>query len=123
MNKMQKQVLEFHKAFEIPNFQKPTLLLTERAEGRARLIEEESEELIHALRTYNMTGIADGLADLLYVTFGTAIVCGIDIEPVFDEVHRSNMSKKGGRLIKGKWVKPSTYSPPDLRPILERLSK
>jgi len=61
--------------------------------------------------------IADALADLLYVTFGTAIAYGIPIGRVFEEVHRSNMSKaqldecsKGGKGV--------GFSAPDLRSAL-----
>jgi hypothetical protein len=44
---------------------------------------------------------------------------------LFDEVHRSNMSKVGpdGQAIfraDGKVMKPETYSDPNLRPIIER---
>src|SRR2546429_6004229 len=35
-------------------------------------------------------------SDLLYVVYGTAVSYGIDMNPVFREVHRSNMSKVGG---------------------------
>jgi predicted HAD superfamily Cof-like phosphohydrolase len=42
------------------------------------------------------------------------------MEPVFKEVHRSNMSKVGGyKREDGKWVKPSTYSPASLDHLLE----
>ena len=52
------------------------------------------------------------MADLLYVVYGTAVSYGIDMDPVFREVHRSNMSKVGGyKRDDGKWVKPATYSP------------
>lgn len=63
--------------------------------------------------------IAKELADLLYVVYGTAVSCGIDLEPIFREVHRSNMSKVGGhRRADGKWVKPLTYSPAVIEPLL-----
>jgi predicted HAD superfamily Cof-like phosphohydrolase len=44
---------------------------------------------------------------------------GIDMDPVFREVHRSNMSKVGGyKREDGKWVKPATYSPALIDPIV-----
>ncbi len=59
------------------------------------------------------------MADLLYVVYGTAVSYGIDMDPVFREVHRSNMSKVGGyKREDGKWVKPATYSPARIEPIV-----
>jgi len=63
--------------------------------------------------------LAKELADLLYVTYGTAITFGIPIDDVFAEVHRSNMSKLGadGKPIyreDGKVLKGPNYTPPDL---------
>ena len=69
----------------------------------------------------NLPNIAKELADLLYVVYGTAVSYGIDLEPVFQEVQRSNMSKVGGyKREDGKWVKPATYSPAVIKPILEQ---
>jgi predicted HAD superfamily Cof-like phosphohydrolase len=43
----------------------------------------------------------------------------VDIEPFFEEVHRSNMAKVGGtRRPDGKWLKPPDWQPPDLTRIL-----
>ncbi len=73
--------------------------------------------------TTDLPAIAKELADVLYVVYGTAVSLGIDMEPVFKEVHRSNMSKVGGyKREDGKWVKPSTYSPASLDKILEAQS-
>ena len=67
----------------------------------------------------DLAAIAKELADLLYVVYGTAVSYGIDMGPVFTEVHRSNMSKVGGyKREDGKWVKPPTYSAADIAPIL-----
>lgn len=49
-------------------------------------------ELRHS-GTPNLTLIADGIADTHYVLTGTSVACGINEEKVFNEVHRSNMSK------------------------------
>lgn len=91
---------------------------------RIKLMLSELSELIDAITDNNLIAIADGIADLIYVTKGTALTYGIDIEPIFNEVQRSNMSKcTDGKLIKdisGKVLKPDTYSPPQLKPFLDR---
>ncbi|MDT3777328.1 MazG nucleotide pyrophosphohydrolase domain-containing protein [Nitrospira sp. MA-1] len=123
MNDAQRMVQEFHKQFEIhvsptPSIpDEPTQLL------RKRLIQEEFDELQEAMQGKDLPSIAKELADLLYVVYGTAVSLGIDMEPVFKEVHRSNMSKVGGHKREdGKWVKPPTYSPASLDKILEAQS-
>lgn len=86
---------------------------------RCRLIAEEGEELFEAMYRNDILGVADGLADLLYVVFGCALAYGIPIGEVFDEVHRSNMTKKlKGQKAGEKLEKDETYSPAELHPIL-----
>lgn len=68
-----------------------------------------------------LTQVADALADLMYVTLGTAVAFGIDIQPIFDAVHVSNMEKfgpGGHKRADGKWQKPPDWRAPDLRAIL-----
>ena len=121
MNEAQRGVLEFHKQFEIHIGKFPTVPDEKTTALRIRLIQEEFDELKEALNAKDLTGIAKELGDLLYVVYGTAVSCGIDMEPVFEEVQRSNMSKVGGyKREDGKWVKPDTYSPADIGPILEQ---
>lgn len=83
----------------------------------SELICEDSSDLILNFAS----NISDGLADSLYVILGTAIACGIDLEPIFNEVHRSNMSKfiDGWKDQDGKWIKGPSYSSANLRPIIE----
>ena len=120
MNDAQQMVLEFHQQFDIQVASSPTVPDEETQTLRVRLIQEEFEELQEALKNKELSGIAKELADLLYVVYGTAVSCGIDMEPVFKEVQRSNMSKIGGHKQEdGKWVKPPTYSPADIEPILK----
>jgi predicted HAD superfamily Cof-like phosphohydrolase len=66
----------------------------------------------------DLTAIADALGDLEYVVKGTAVSYGIDMEPVFKEVHESNMSKLG-RRTDGKVLKGGDFRQPDIRRILE----
>lgn len=90
---------------------------------RIMLMEEELRETIEAINDDNLIEIADGLADLLYVVFGTALAYGIPIDEVFLEVHRSNMSKsmlKDENSIPGKTLKGPNWTPPDIKSIIER---
>jgi len=94
------------------------------------LIRNKSDELIASMLKGDLVGIADGLADVLYVVIGTAVAYGIDIQEVFDEVHRSNLSKTVWNEEQqrytiekdefGKGIKPVTYSPASIEPIIER---
>lgn len=62
----------------------------------------------------------DGLCDLIYVVLGTAVAAGVNLEPFFEEVHRSNMDKEGGATRgDGKVLKPAGWQPPALAEILE----
>jgi predicted HAD superfamily Cof-like phosphohydrolase len=55
----------------------------------------------------------DGIGDSLYVQFGAAIEFGIDMQPIFDEIHRANMAKVGGATrADGKTLKPEGWVAP-----------
>ena len=119
MNDAQRMVQEFHKQFEIHVSPTPSIPDEPTQILRKRLIQEEFDELQEAMHEKDLPSIAKELADLLYVVYGTAVSLGIDMEPVFQEVHRSNMSKVGGHKREdGKWVKPPTYSPAQLDGLL-----
>lgn len=120
MYEAQKMVREFHREFDIHVAGSPSVPDPKTKILRERLIQEEFDELKEALKAENLPAIAKELADLLYVVYGTAVSYGIDMAPVFREVQRSNMSKVGGyKRDDGKWVKPPTYSPARIAPILE----
>jgi predicted HAD superfamily Cof-like phosphohydrolase len=139
MNPMQKQVEDFHRKFghpigETPAFRRPELraklILEEAIEtavgilGHTRAAELVRQEFIELnTRTPkdapDFVEAIDGICDTLYVTVGAAIEFGVDIQPVFDEVHRSNMDKVGGAVrADGKSLKPAGWKPPA---ILDRL--
>ncbi|HEU4503222.1 MAG TPA: MazG nucleotide pyrophosphohydrolase domain-containing protein [Nitrospira sp.] len=115
----QSMVEGFHRLFDIVVQQTPGPIDERTRMLRERLIQEEFEELKEAMGKEDLVAIAKELADLLYVVYGTAVSYGIDMEPVFREVHRSNMSKVGGyKREDGKWVKPPTYSAAAIQPLL-----
>ena len=128
MNKMQEMVREFHETFGAAIRDFPGLADPETAELRINLMSEElfgPGELAESIRTGDIIGIADGIADLLYVTLGTAVSYGMDAEALVAEAHRSNMSKLGadGEPIyreDGKVLKGPNFFEPDFAPLCGR---
>jgi predicted HAD superfamily Cof-like phosphohydrolase len=120
------QVGDFHRAYGLPIRDMPTVAVgSDQTELRLALIEEEVGELAAAARAGDLIGVADALADIVYVAYGTAHVYGIDLDAVLDEVHASNMTKLGadGRPIRradGKVLKGPSYRPPDIAAVLDR---
>lgn len=114
---------QFHEAFHVANGKLGNHPPASVVLLRANLLEEEYYELADAVSQANITGIADGLADMVYVLYGTALVYGIDLDAVLAEVHRSNMSKLGadGQPIyrqDGKVLKGPNYVKPNLAKVL-----
>ena len=114
-------VKNFHKAFHLPIGNQPQLLNNqEQFANRLRLIIEELSEYCEAVAKKDVVDMADGLADLLWVVFGTAVEHGLPMNQIFKEVAASNMSKVDGyKDSSGKWIKPDTYKPVDLSWLLE----
>lgn len=73
--------------------ERPTQPSPELAEFRYNLIHEELDELAQAFVSGSLVKAADALADLLYVVLGTGVALGIDLSPIFDIVHETNMAK------------------------------
>jgi len=99
-------------------------------------------------KSVNIYEVVDGLADLDYVgPCGTAVAFGVDLGPIFMEVHRSNMTKcwtdeevaslqrdfkgkiweapnptDGRKWVvlneDGKYIKSPSYSPADIKTVL-----
>jgi predicted HAD superfamily Cof-like phosphohydrolase len=120
VNREQAMVADFHRAFSRTPPDGPDL---PAFPGRLRisLIQEEADEFAQAVRDGDLVEMVDALCDLLYVTYGAAVDLGVDLEPFFAEVHRSNMAKVGGtRRADGKWLKPEGWTPPDIAGLLRR---
>lgn len=121
MTSEQAMVREFHKKFGPPHPTKLTrkILNDYRGKLRVSLIKEEQEEFEEAVEYRDPAAMIDALCDILYVTYGAANELGVDLEPFFKEVHRSNMEKQGGLLREdGKILKPEGWVPPRIDEIL-----
>ena len=117
------KVAEFHRACGLPIADTADCSDPALNDLRMDLIAEEARELLLALQADDPIAVADALADLAYVTLGAALCFGIDLPAVFDEVHRSNMSKLGpdGKPVLneyGKVTKGPNYSPADIESVL-----
>lgn len=136
-------VRAFNRKFGVPIAAIPAFPERDRMDLRVRLIAEEFTEFLaacgyeHEVDIHrqgqkacvfyascspsvvpDMIAAADGLADLQYVTEGTALEFGIPLADVFAEVHRSNMTKTGQPDSGGKIAKGDGYEPPQIDCIL-----
>ena len=95
------------------------------------LIAEEGDELFDALNfgdypyhghlpeTFDEVKAVDAICDLLYVIFNLCEELHIDIEPFFNEVHLSNMTKTPGALSPTKKImKGPDFKPPRIADML-----
>ncbi len=122
-----KSVAEFHTVFKIGNADQIKLIDENDYLLRFNLIKEENEEYLEACKNNDIIEIADALGDQLYILFGTILKHGLEhkIEEVYDEIHRSNMSKldENGKPIyreDGKVLKSNLYFKPNIKKILDQ---
>ena len=125
MKKQLKQLWDFQRVYDQPRNTKPTLLDPSTSMLRYELGKEELIEYLEACNNDDLVEVTDSLADQLYILLGTMVAHGMQdiIEDVFDEVHRSNMSKLGvdGKPIyreDGKILKGPNFTPPNIEQFL-----
>lgn len=121
-----KSVEEFHDVFQIGNASNITLISERDYTLRYNLIKEENDEYLEACKNGDIHEIADALGDQLYILFGTILKHGLQhkIEEVYDEIHRSNMSKldeEGQPIFRedGKILKSNLYFKPNIKSVLD----
>ena len=123
MKKQLDSVKQFHDTYKIGYSNDPIADLgPEKNKLRFKLMSEENEEYLDASNNNDIIEVADALGDMLYILCGTIIEHGMYdiIEPVFDEIQKSNMSKLGedGNPIfreDGKVMKGPNYFKPDFK--------
>lgn len=114
----QEKVELFHSRFEEALAESPQVGDLAACERRFILGHEELAEYRNAYEAGDLVAIADAIADQLYILLGTAAFHGIDIQPIFEEVHRSNMTKT---LVKDSFkraTKGPGYEPPRIAELL-----
>ena len=123
MKKQLDSVKQFHNTYKIGYSNDPIADLgPKKNKLRFKLMSEENEEYLDASNNNDIIEVADALGDMLYILCGTIIEHGMQdiIEPVFDEIQKSNMSKLGedGNPIfreDGKVMKGPNYFKPDFK--------
>lgn len=122
------KVKEFHEKFELDKNKSFNELLLLRLGLVTEEFLEVHDELYYSIRDSRAKDfrekLSKELSDLLYVVYGTAVTFGLPIDEVFDEVHKSNLSKldKDGKPIyreDGKVLKGPNYKEPDLEQFFE----
>ena len=95
MKKESGLVKEFHEKIRVPVLDEPSLIPENRSSNRYRLMKDEVEEYLKGVQASDLQNVAKELADILYSVYGTILEHGLQgiIEEIFEEVHRSNMSK------------------------------
>lgn len=113
MNEHLKLVAAFHKKFQAPILDTPSLISDDQCQHRYRLMKEEVEEYKQGIENRDLPNIAKELADTLYTVYGTILEHGLQdkMDEVFKEVHNSNMSKDYHKYKMLKW---DTYFKADI---------
>ena len=118
INEEYEMVKEFHKSFNHPYSDKPTLINMNLAQKRYDWMKEEIDEFLEAVENRDIYEQADAMIDLIYFALGTLVVLGVTPAEVFKVVQNANMSKlwEDGkprfREGDGKVIKPPTWEDP-----------
>lgn len=112
----QQDIVDFHrKANQLPEWFLPQMPDDNTIKLRIDLINEEINETIDSMIKHEIIEVADGIIDSIVVLIGTAISYGIELQPIWDIIHKSNMNKfKGNYKIRqdGKLLKPDNWQSP-----------
>lgn len=113
---------EFHKKIGDHIGESPSIPPEEVWKRRQAMLQEEVSEFFEAEDEGDLNHIAKELTDILYLVYGNAVAYGFPLDELFDEVHRSNMSKFGIDAD-GKAVKKADYIKADIERVLESHEK
>lgn len=112
MDELQRMLAEFHDK----HAQGPSDFDFNMWHRRVKWTIEEANEFDLAVHAADRVAMADALADLVYLCYGSAHRMGIDLTACVREVHQSNMTKDVGP--DGKAVKGPSYVAPDIESVI-----
>lgn len=119
-------LVNFHNGARDSFDKKPHIPEPRLVEMRKTLIKEEIQETFDGMDSNDLVEVADGIVDSIVVLLGTAVTYGIDVRPIWDEVHRTNMAKVDCPIRRddGKILKPKNWVPPNVVGLLkEQMAK
>lgn len=117
----------FNSTYKVDTHVSATVPTEDQMDAMYSMIHEELIELSDAMDAKDPVAMADALADIIYVTAQQAAKYGFPVDPLLEEVQRSNLSKLGedGQPIfreDGKVLKGPKFSPPDIVKVLSEAS-
>ncbi len=117
MNEQIDLVKKFHEKFKVLVSDSPSLIPEDRSSNRFHLMKDEVEEYFAGVQNADIENIAKELADILYTVYGAILEHGLQnkMNAIFEEVHRSNMSKDYHEY---KMVKGDNYFEADIKKLL-----
>lgn len=117
-------VSEFNRAFDINIANKLAIGEEKDFQLKYDLMKEELVEYLVACKNGDEVEVCDAVVDMMYILLGIVLHHGIQdiFFDMFDEVHRSNMSKlENGKVLRrhdGKVLKGAEYFKPNLELII-----
>lgn len=122
MKKQLGLVKKFHWKFQVPVLNMPAIPAEDRWRFRHQLMAGEVAEYLEEAAGGDIAKVSKELADILFAVYGTILEHGLQdqIEAIFEEVYRSNMSKDYHEY---KMVKGANYFEPDIERFFEKESE
>lgn len=128
MKKLIKKVRKFCEMCDYPVRDSPGFPHSDVQLQCIDLLKEEVEEFKQAngrfMERGNLVEVADAFGDILYSVIFAALSYGIPLPEIFEEIHKSNMTKlwpdgKARKRKLNRLEKGPNYKPPDILKILK----
>lgn len=120
-------VTAFHRKFELPQQQFPSLPDLEILQLKLKHLHEELQEIEDGVDAKDLEQVFDGVIDLVYVALGLAYFCNLPFNEGWQRVHWANMKKiRAKRAEDSKRgstfdiIKPEGWQAPKLEDLIRK---